>query len=107
MSIVLNCKNFDAEVLNYDGNAVVDFWAEWCGPCRMLGPVIESLGEKYEGKIKFCKLNVDDCQDLALKYGVTSIPCVVFFKKGQVVGKSVGYKPQAQLEEAVVDALLK
>lgn len=107
MAMVFDNNNFDNEVLNYKGNAVVDFWAEWCGPCRMLGPVIENLAKKYEGKIKFGKVNVDDCPDIANKYSISSIPCVIFFKDGQAVGKSIGYKAEAQLDEAVVNALLK
>lgn len=107
MALVFDNENFEKEVLNYKGSAVVDFWAEWCGPCRMLGPVIDNLASKYDGKIKFGKVNVDDCGDIASKYGISSIPCVIFFKDGQVVGKSIGYKPETQLEEAVVNTLLK
>ena len=107
MALVFDNDNFKDEVLNYKGAAVVDFWAEWCGPCRMLGPVIEKLSEKYEGKIKFGKVNVDDCPDIANSYKINSIPCVIFFKDGQPVGKSIGYKAEAQLDAAVSNALLK
>ncbi len=107
MAMVFDNNNFEKEVLNYKGAAVVDFWAEWCGPCRMLGPVVEKLAEKYEGKIKFGKVNVDDCADIANKYNISAIPCVIFFKDGQPVGKSIGYKAEAQLDKAVSNALLK
>jgi len=98
----LTKKNFDEEVLKSDIPVLVDFWASWCGPCKMLAPVVAQLANEYEGKVKVCKVNVDDEPDLASKYRVMSIPYVVLFKNGEPVKASVGFKPKEQLE-----ALLK
>ena len=103
--VVVNDSNFEAEVLNSDIPVLVDFWAEWCGPCRMLGPVISSIAEKYDGKIKVCKVNVDDAMDTAEKYFISSIPAVKFFKGGEVVEESIGFVPQPKLEQ-IIDGLL-
>lgn len=84
---------------------VVDFWAEWCGPCRMLGPTIEQLGEEYEGKANVGKLNVDENQETASKYGVRSIPTVIFFNNGAVVEKFTGVAEKKVYQEKI-DALL-
>ena len=87
---VLTESNFDREVLQADKLVVVDFWATWCGPCMMLGPVMEELeGEMPD--VKFCKVNVDDERDLAIEYGVQSIPMLLFVKNGEIVGTSIGY----------------
>jgi thioredoxin 1 len=82
--------NFDAEALKCELPVVVDFWAEWCGPCRMIGPIIEELAEKFDGKAKVGKLNVDENPQVAMKYGVRSIPTVLFIKNGEVVDKIIG-----------------
>ena len=84
-----NMESFEAE-LNSGKLMMVDFWASWCGPCRMLSPVIESLDKKYEGKAVIGKVNVDEEQELAIRYGVMSIPTVIFFKNGQEIGRKVG-----------------
>ena len=84
-----NMESFQAE-LNSGKLMMVDFWASWCGPCRMLSPVIESLDKKYEGKAVIGKVNVDEEQELAIRYGVMSIPTVIFFKNGQEIGRKVG-----------------
>lgn len=107
MALVFNNENFEKEILNYKGVALVDFWAEWCGPCRMLGPVIESLAEKFSGKVKIGKVNVDDCGNLAGQYNISSIPCLKFFKNGQVVATTVGVKSEAELESLITEKLLK
>ena len=87
---ILTSKNFDREVLQADKLAVVDFWATWCGPCMMLSPVMEELdGEMTD--VKFCKVNVDDERDLAMEYGVQSIPMLLFVKNGEIAGTSIGY----------------
>ena len=95
--VILNEKNFEEEVLNSSIPVLVDFWATWCGPCRMLAPVIEEIANEYEGVAKVCKLNVDEAPKLAAKYGVMSIPTVIVFKNGEVADKSVGFVPKENL----------
>ena len=95
-------QNFDEEVMRSDIPVLVDFWATWCGPCRMLAPVIEEIAKEYEGKIKVGKVNVDDERELALQFGVSSNPTVMVFQNGEIKATSVGYRPKEELE-----ALLK
>ena len=85
--------------------AMVDFWATWCGPCKMLAPTIEKIGESYEGKALVAKVDVDQCQDLAARFGIMSIPTVVFFQNGKEVGRLVGVQPPAAFTGAL-DQLL-
>lgn len=80
---------------------VVDFWAEWCGPCRMLAPVMDSLSEEMEGKAEFVKIDVDDNPDLAREFSIMSIPCVMVFKGGALAGKNVGFVPKAKMQEFI------
>ncbi|MGI6557125.1 MAG: thioredoxin [Pseudoramibacter sp.] len=94
-------SNFEQEVLQSDVPVVVDFYADWCGPCKMMSPVIEKLADTYEGRIKIGKLNTDEAQSLAAKYGVMSIPNIVFFKNGEVVDRQVGAVPQSVLEDKI------
>lgn len=91
MEIVLNESNFEAEVLRSDIPVLADFWAEWCGPCRMLAPIIEEIADEYDGKIKVGKINVDECPSLASKFGISSIPTVMLFENGNVKSTSIGY----------------
>ncbi len=95
--------NFDGEALKSDLPVVVDFWAAWCGPCRMIAPIIEQLAEEYNGKVKVGKLDVDENQGVAIKYGVRSIPTVLFLKGGQVVDTVIGAVPKSMF----VDKLAK
>ncbi|HAL95707.1 MAG TPA: thioredoxin [Chitinophagaceae bacterium] len=88
-------SNFKSDVLDSDKLTVVDFWAEWCGPCRAIGPVIEELAKEYEGKVNIGKLNVDHNPEVSMNYGITSIPAILFIKNGQVVDKLVGAQPKA------------
>lgn len=93
--------NFEQEVLQSDVPVVVDFYADWCGPCKMMSPVVEKLADTYAGRVKIGKLNTDEAQSLAAKYGVMSIPNIVFFKNGEVVDRQVGAVPQAVLEDKI------
>ena len=106
MDLQLNASTFKTEISDYDGPAIVDFWAPWCGPCRMMGPVLDSLSGKYEGKVKITKVNVDECPDLAAKYQVSSIPMIAFFKAGVVVHSIVGARQEADLEAEIKKHLL-
>jgi thioredoxin 1 len=94
-------KNFGEDVINSSIPVVVDFWAPWCGPCKMLGPVIEEVSEELSGKVEFFKLNVDDNGDIAQQYKVSSIPTVIVFKGGEVVDKMVGFRPKADIVKLV------
>ncbi len=80
---------------------VVDFWAEWCGPCRMLAPVMEELSDEFEGRVRFVKIDVDDNPDLAREYSIMSIPCVMVFKGGALAAKNVGFAPKAKMKEFI------
>ena len=87
-------SNFQAEVLDSDKLTMIDFWAEWCGPCRAIGPVIEELSKEWEGKVNVGKVNVDHNPQLSMNYGIASIPAILFIKNGQVVDKLVGAQPK-------------
>jgi thioredoxin 1 len=101
----INENNFDDEVLKAELPTVVDFWAPWCGPCQLISPLIEKFEELYEGKIKFCKINVDENQQLAANAGVESIPLLVFYKNGERVDQSVGLVPPSEIKPKI-EALL-
>ena len=90
VSHVSDAKTWETDVINSDIPVFVDFWAEWCGPCRMVGPVVEELANDYDGKVKFVKVNVDEANELASKYNVFSIPTLVILKNGEVVSQQVG-----------------
>ena len=93
----LTAENFEKEVLKSDIPVLVDFWAAWCGPCMMLGPVIAEIADEYEGRIKVGKVNVDEQQQLAAQYRISSIPCVFLFINGEIVGRSIGFKPKEEI----------
>lgn len=94
-------ENFQTEALKASLPVLVDFYADWCGPCKMLAPVVEALATEYEGKVKIGKLNVDQAPDIAEAYNVMSIPTLLFFKQGEVVNKIVGVVSKAELEQAL------
>ena len=97
MALTITKDNFEAEVLQSEKPVLVDFWASWCGPCRMLSPVIDGLDKKYEGKVVIGKVNVDEERELAKKYRVFSIPTLVVIKGGQVVNKAVGVQSKEEI----------
>jgi len=104
--IIITNDNFDKEVMQADTAVLVDFWAEWCGPCRMVNPILDDIASEYEGRIKMAKVKVDDNQPLAQKYGVMSIPTFIIFKKGEQADQFVGALPKESFVkriEAVLD----
>ncbi len=105
MALEATDSNFDELVLNSDKPVIVDFWAEWCGPCRMVGPIVEEVGVDYEGKAVVAKVDVDSNPGITAKYGIRNIPTILFFKNGEVADKQVGAVPKSTIV-AKLDALL-
>lgn len=97
--IDLTASNYEETIA--EGVSLVDFWAPWCGPCRMIAPVIEELAEEFDGKAKICKVNTDEEQDIAVKYGIRSIPTIMFFKDGEMVDQVVGAQSKDALAEKI------
>jgi len=98
-------SNFESEVLNSDKPVLVDFWAEWCGPCKMVGPVVEEIAGEYEGKAVVGKMNVDENKETAMKFGIRSIPTILFVKNGEVVERHVGAAPKNVLAQKLDSVL--
>ena len=105
MAVVLTTNNFKEEVYEADMPALVDFFADWCGPCKAMGPVVEELASEYAGKVKVGKVNVDENQELAMKYGVMSIPTFLVLKGEEVVARTMGMQDKAALAKAMDSAL--
>lgn len=103
-AISVNEQNFEQEVLQADIPVLVDFWAPWCGPCRMIAPSIEQLAEEFAGQARVCKVNVDESTSLAARFSVTSIPTIIIFKNGEVVDRYVGAQSKERLRDALVEA---
>ena len=101
MEIVVNDKNFKQEVLDSDLPVLVDFWAVWCGPCLMVAPAVEQIAKEYKGKLKVCKLNVDEAPKTASSYGIMSIPTLGIFKAGKIVDKVIGALPKSEIEKTI------
>ncbi len=94
MALEINEGLFEQEVINSVQPVLVDFWAPWCGPCRSMAPVLDEVAKEFEGRVKVCKVNVDNNQELARKYGIMSIPTLIFFKNGQAAGQVIGFTPK-------------
>lgn len=105
MAVEITDANFDEVVMNSDKPVLVDFWAEWCGPCRMVGPIVEEMHNEYEGKAVIGKVDVDKNPGVSAKFGVRNIPTILFIKNGEIADKSVGAVPKAQLASKL-DAIL-
>ncbi len=105
MAVEITNDNFKEKVLDTQGVALIDFWAEWCGPCRLIGPVVEELSKEYDGKATIGKLNVDENRDVAAQYGIMSIPTLLFFKNGQLIDKHVGVASKGDLKKKLDAAI--
>ena len=105
MALELTDSNFQTQVLDSDKLTVVDFWAEWCGPCRAIGPVIEELSKEYTGRVNIGKVNVDQNPEVSMNYGITSIPAILFIKGGKVVDKQIGAVPKSVLDKKIASHL--
>ena len=101
----LTIENFENEALNSNIPVLVDFYADWCGPCKMLSPTVDKMAEAYAGRIKVCKLNVDDAYPVAASFGIQSIPTLIFFKDGQVAKKTIGYMSASELNAVIEEVV--
>ena len=104
-TVKIDGSNFQSDVLGSSEPVVVDFWAEWCGPCKMIAPALEEISTEMEGKVKIAKVNVDENQDLAVQFGVRSIPMLLMFKDGQIADQMIGAAPKARLMDWIKNAV--
>ena len=103
--VELKDSTFESEVIHSDKPVLVDFWAPWCGPCRILAPIVEEVADSYTGRLKVGKLNVDDNQEVAMKYRIRSIPTLILFKNGQALDQIIGAVPKTEIERLIKKAL--
>lgn len=99
--ITLTAENFETEVLHSTIPVMIDFWASWCGPCRMLAPIVAEFADEHDGEVKVCKVNVDEQPELAAQYNISSIPTILIFKNGVLTNTAIGYQPKAKLETLI------
>lgn len=99
--LTITTENFEKEVLKSDKPVLIDFWAAWCGPCKMIGPVVAEIAEEYADKIKVGKVNIDEQPALAMQYKITAIPALIMFKGGEPAGQIVGFVPKAEIEKLI------
>ena len=105
MAQAVTDSNFNEVVERAEMPVVVDFWATWCGPCRMISPIIDKMAEKYDGKVSVVKCNVDESTEIPMKFGIRNIPTILFFKNGEIVDRVVGAVPQAEIEKRIESIL--
>ena len=103
--IVINEANFEQEVIKSDIPVLLDFWAPWCGPCKMLLPVVEEIAKDFDGKVKVGKVNTDENMSLSSQFQITSIPCLIIFKNGKAINKMVGFRPKSAIEQELNNVL--
>ena len=101
MEVKLSNENFNKEVLNSEKPVLVDFWATWCGPCKMIAPIISEISEEFNNNVKVGKVNVDEEKELAIKYGISSIPTLVIFKDGKIAKTLIGFRPKEEIKEVL------
>ncbi|MCA6079865.1 MAG: thioredoxin [Endomicrobium sp.] len=106
MAVEINESNFEREVLSSDNPVLVDFWAPWCNPCKMLSPIIEELADEYDGRVKIGKINTDENTSLSAKFQITSIPCLILFKNGTTVHKIDGFRSKNDIKKIIDNTLL-